>query len=184
MADVVPRADEIAARHAYEVQGRIKETQRRIKEAWIDLARDLYEFSSDRLWKDLGYGSFEEWAADPDIDIGRRWAYELITLYKSLVIQHEIAPERLVAIAPAKLQEVMPALRRRQISVEEALSDAQTLSVADIRDRYRGHAATKTSKGSAPDIGTSYEALHEPQFVRCPTCGSRVRPEEIHEHSL
>jgi hypothetical protein len=98
MADVVPRADEIAARHAYEVQGRIKETQRRIKEAWIDLARDLYEFSSDRLWKDLGYSSFEEWAADPDIDIGRRWAYELITLYKSLVIQHEIAPERLVAI--------------------------------------------------------------------------------------
>lgn len=183
--DVLPpeggTPEEVAARHAYEVEQRIKGVVWQLRAAWATLARDLYEFSNASLWRDLGYDSFEEWLAGPDIEIGRRWCYELISVYREFVVKREVPLESLAEIEPSKLQEILPAIRRDQVNLETALSDAKALSKSDIRERYGsgGAGTTQTARGSAPDTGTGYDAGHEPAMVICPTCGHRVREEDI-----
>jgi hypothetical protein len=186
MTDIEPRsAQEVAAEHAYNVECRIKATVRQMRQAWSELARDLYEFYSASLWRDLGHDSFEEWMAGPDIEVQRRWAYELISIYRELVVLREVRMSDLAEIEPSKLQEVLPAVRRDQVTVAEAMADAKSLSKNDIRERYRpgGAGTTPSANGSKPDVSTRYEALHEPAYVRCPTCGSRVREEEMSGHA-
>jgi hypothetical protein len=77
---------EVQATHAWEVEQRILATARILREAWVDLARDLYEFFTQSLWRDLGHFSFDEWAETPSVGFGRRWAYEHIRIYRELVV--------------------------------------------------------------------------------------------------
>lgn len=174
-------AEELAARHAFEVEQRIKSVVLGMRVAWRHLAEDLYQFNQQRMWSDLGYGSFEEWLAGPEIDLQRRWVYELIAIWKELVIKAGADPEEIGKLEPSKLQELLPAVRRQQVTLERALADAGSLSRNDLRERYSlgGTSTTPTSNGSAPDDTTTYDAEAEPAYVRCPTCNSRVRAGDL-----
>lgn len=172
---------EVQAKHAYEVESRVKDAIFQIRGAWVLLARDLYEFFSDQLWQKLGHDSFEAWLASPDIELSRRWVYELIAQYRELVVLRDVEPERLQSLEPSKVQLVLPAIRRKQVTIGAALADVETLSRNDLRERYgpQGAGTTRTAAGSAPDTSTRYDAEAEPMFVRCHVCGSRVRQEDI-----
>lgn len=172
---------EAGARAAYELEQRIRQTIGTQKMIWVDLAGDLYTFQTTRAHAQLGYETFEEWLASPDIDIKRRWVYELLSIWKHLVIDAGVAPERLKALEPSKVQDVMVAVRRQQVAVDRALADAEALSRNDLRQLYgpQGDSTTPTPAGAAPDDSTHYDAEAEPQWLRCPTCGSRVREEQL-----
>jgi hypothetical protein len=150
-----------------------------MRQAWVDLAADLYEIFTERLWEHLGHDSFEAWIASPEVEISKRWAYEHINLYRQLVVLKEIPAQDLYPLEPSKLQTVVPAIRRNQVSIKQALADVETLSRGDLRDRYVGQAAISSSAGRAPDITSHLEATHEPDHVRCPTCGQRTTREVI-----
>jgi hypothetical protein len=114
---------EVQATHAWEVEQRILATARILREAWVDLARDLYEFFTQSLWRDLGHFSFDEWAETPSVGFGRRWAYEHIRIYRELVVLRDVEPDRLRALEPSKVQWVLPAISRKAVSVDRALAD-------------------------------------------------------------
>jgi hypothetical protein len=92
---------EVQATHAWEVEQRILATARILREAWVDLARDLYEFFTQSLWRDLGHFSFDEWAETPSVGFGRRWAYEHIRIYRELVVLRDVEPDRLRTLEPS-----------------------------------------------------------------------------------
>ena len=169
--------EEIRAAAAHDTHKRIVGIVRGMREAWVSLAADLYNFFDQQMWADLGHESFDSYLADPDVEIGRRWAYELVALYRELVINRQIETATLKAIEPSKLQEVLPAMRRGQVTIRQALADAQSLSRNDIRERYSSTGAGRVN--GKPDTTTRYDATSEPQYVRCPTCNSRVREDEI-----
>jgi hypothetical protein len=163
-------ATEAAAQAAFEVEQQIIATKKTMERLWVQLAGYLYRFNDLAMWKDLGYRSFEEWLASPHIDIGRRHVFGLIQVWRELVIKHNVKPTELEGVRVSSALNILPAIRRGQVPVEEALSDAKTLSREDLRERYERASAT-----AGPDTSTHYDAETEPAHAICPACGSRYR---------
>jgi hypothetical protein len=167
-------AQQSAAEAAFQVETRIKESIRRMRALWVDLARDLFMFEQSRLWAELGHSSFGAWMADPDIGIEAGWGYHLTSIYRELVAKRGVDPERLKDIEPSKVQVVLPAVRRGH-DLEEALADAESLGRDDLRERYHGNASRRTAAGSMPDSTTAYDSESERPLRHCSTCGQVIR---------
>lgn len=176
--------EQAEAKRAFDTQERIKHYVGIIRQSWFKLAADLYDFQNADMWKHLGYDSFNAWLADPDIELGgqRSWIYQLMAIYRELVLKRGISAERVSSLPPGKLQQIMPALRRGA-DFEQALADVESLSFRDLRERYgsAGVAALRPpgGGGAVPDHTTTLNASTEPAYTVCPTCGSRVRETEL-----
>lgn len=131
-----------------------------IRAAWVALAAFLYQFQDEEMWGDLGYSSFEEWLASPDVSLGRSHVYVLIEAHRELVVEREVDPDELRALDVSKIGQVLPAIRRGTIEVEEALNDVKVLSRSDLRERYR--------KKGAPGKRRSSTTLE-----KCDLCGKQ-----------
>jgi hypothetical protein len=178
MTDIA-NTEEQAAALAHTIEGRIKRTMRNLRTAWVGLAEDLFRFQQEEMWRHLGYDSFDAWLADPDVSVERRWAYQLIATWRETVVKRKVEPSRLETIEPSKLQEVLPAVRRGYITMEEGFADVEALSRTDLRVRYSGRASEPSPNGSRPDTSSRLDASSEPRYLRCPTCGSRVEEGQI-----
>jgi len=164
---------EAAARHAYEVAQRIKGRVLALRQTWIMLAEDLWEFHQAKLWADLGYENFEQWLAEPEVELGARYVYDLLAMWQQLVVQRGVEPSRLQELQVSKVREVLPAIRRGIVTVDEGLSDASTLKRSDLEERYRGKSSDGYTAG--PDTSTEVRTEQEPQWTRCRCCGSLIR---------
>lgn len=158
---------ELQAKQAYEVEERIKNTLQEMKRAWVYLAEDLYHFQKNAWWHDLGYASFDEWLAGPDIDLKRRQAYYLIATYKELVVEQGATPAMLEGVGISKAKVITTAVRRKEVPLVEALADAEALAHRDLVERY-----AKLEKGDPAEKGTGYSSVAEPARAQCPSCGS------------
>jgi hypothetical protein len=141
----------------------VRRTCQGVRRVWIHLAGDLFEVHRDRVWDLVGYDSFEAWLADPEIDLNPRHVYRMIQVYRELVEEREVPLEALEAADVTKVAVVLPALKRGDVTAEEALSDASTLSRSDLQERYSG------------DLKAPLDAEEEPEFCQCPTCGKSHR---------
>ncbi len=166
MTDVVPvnaedveTAEEAAARVADAIDQQIRQTVRQMKGMWVDLASSLHRFARGELWRDIGFDSFEEYLDQPDLELGRRWTFELIAMYEQLVIQREVRHEQLRQLNSSKVREVLPAIRRGAVTLEEGLSDAGVLSRHDLEVRYRGLASATPGQ---PDVDSVIRTEREP----------------------
>jgi hypothetical protein len=159
-----------AAAAAHEVDQRLKANVRRMRGMWVELARDLYRFHESRLWADLGYETFEAYLADPELELERRWVYDSMAMYKQLVVERGVDPSRLQELQISKVREVLPAIRRELVTLDEALDDATTLRRVDLEQKYRGAASDGRTAG--PDTGTEVRTEREPVWRRCEHCGS------------
>lgn len=133
---------------------------RAIRQAWILLASYLHEMQDGRLYRLLDCDSFERWLATPEISLSRSHAYALIGAYSEFVIEWGLQPEVVGAVEVTKLAETLPAIRAGEVTADEALADAESLSRSDLREKYRH------------DTG-QLDAEAEPPV--CPACGRRVR---------
>jgi hypothetical protein len=82
-----------------------------------------------------------------------------------LVIQRGVDPKELENAEVSKVREVLPAIRKGTVTVEQALADVRVLGREDLRIRYSGAGAGLTT-GHGPGA--------HPGYAVCPTCGSRV----------
>lgn len=177
MTDLEPTAaitpeQQAAAQAAHEMDQTIRRIKRQITGLWVELAEALYHFRTGQMWRDIGYDTFEQWLADPQVELERRWVYKLTDAYRTLVIEEGVPRERVERLQVSKVNEVLPAIRRGQVDLETALSDAETLGRSDLEIRYRGlHSSTP----GQPDTSSRVETEHEPELAVCPTCGSTYR---------
>lgn len=173
--EIVPAGDPspAAAEEAHQVDQRIRLKVRQMRGLWVELAAELHDFHERKLWRALGHDSFEAWLNDPEFegDLGRRWVYELIAVYEQLVVERGVDPSRLQRLHVSKVREVLPAIRRNQAPLDDALSDAETLNRSDLEIRYRGVASSAPVAG--PDGTTQVDTRAEPEWVTCGCCGSR-----------
>lgn len=151
---------------------RVRRTVRDLRHAWVRLAEDLHAMQSG-LFRALGYDTFEEWLADPEVDIERRWAYQLSATWRELVVNLQTPPERIKQLEPAKIQEVLPAVRRGKVALDVALSDVEVLSRSDLREKYAGQLSGGSAHSTGPD--SDLDAEKSPHFAVCPACGSRYK---------
>ena len=167
--DPISAGQQATAAAAYEMDQGIRRCVRQMRGLWVELAERLHHFRAGEMWKDLDYPSFEAWCADPEVDLERRWVYKLTDAYRFLVIERNVPRDRVERLHVSKVNEVVPAIRRGQVDLETALSDAETLGRSDLEVKYRGiHSPTP----GRPDVGTAIHTSHEPEYAVCPTCGS------------
>ena len=170
--DPITQAQQDIALAAHEMHNTITRIKRQITGLWVELAEALYHFRAGQMWQDIGYSSFEQWCADPEVELERRWVYKLTDAYRFLVVEQGVERSRVERLQVSKVNEVVPAIRRGQVDLETALSDAETLGRSDLEIKYRGiHSSTPGS----PAVNGHIETEHEPELAVCPTCGSTYR---------
>lgn len=162
--------EKLQANAAFEVEQRIRGNVRAMRGLWVRLAEDLFKFHDLEMWRDLGHSSFEEWLASPDIELERRWVYELVGMWRELVVKRHVDPAALEPVQVSKVREVLPAIRRGMVDVDDALADCETLGRDDLRTKY---AATGAGTSGQPGPNGALDAAAEPEFAICHACGSR-----------
>ena len=167
--------EQIAADEAHATDQRIKQNMAIQKGLWLQLAADLYLFKEARMWEVLGYASFSAYVADADADMEPRWAYQLVEMYSQLVIERGVDVERLKSLHVSKVRAVLPAIRQEKVSVDQAFADCEALGKRDLETKYKG--ANSPTPGK-PDTSSTIYTDYEPQYMQCPTCGSRVEVDE------
>jgi hypothetical protein len=158
--------EERAAKKAYAVEAKIKKGVGAIRQVWIALAGFLHEFYSAKMWEHLGHDKFEEWLGTPEIGLGRSQVYALIEAYEELVVKREVEPEVLAELEATKLAVVLPAIRKGEVELEDALADCESLSRSALREKY----------GKAVPV-------ERVPLVECEDCGCMKRPKTAAEQS-
>ena len=169
------QARELSPDEADALVHRAFETERAIKadlaalhaDTWT-LAKHLYEFREQRGWTLLGYGTLNEFLAQPEIGISSRWFFRLAQMWRDLVEVKQVSAPTLRDLEPSKVQEVMPAIMSGTVKPDDALADAKALGFRDLREKYRLPAIA--GHGQAPDGSTPLAAENEPVRVPCPHC--------------
>lgn len=128
--------EERAAKKAFKVEEKIKSGVGAIKQVWIALAGHLHEFYTGRMWLALGHEKFEEWLGTPEIGLQRSQTYQLIEIYEELVVKRGVSQEELAALEMSKLSVILPALRKDEVELEDALADCESLSRSELREKY------------------------------------------------
>lgn len=152
-----------AQERASQIEGAIKASVLNIRMEWVTLAHGLHEFHAMKGWAVLGYETLEEWLAAPEIELSRSRVFALIAAYQEYVIERKVPEVKLGRVDMTKAEEVLPAVRRGQVSWQQALSDAEVLGFRDLRERYLPSGGPENGKG---------EAWH---WERCPSCGSKIK---------
>lgn len=104
-----------------------------LTEGFLYLGQKLCECQKERLYLQLGYETFEEYLADPEIQvfIKRAWIYELMKAYRVFIQQHNIDIEMLKQIGITKLTVIAPIVNKE--NADELLEQAKTLTVSDLQ---------------------------------------------------
>jgi hypothetical protein len=136
-----------------------------MRNAWYWLAERLYRFHDQRMWDTLGYRSFDEYLASPEIELARRTVYSLVETWRVLVIEQGVGLDELADTEVSKVKEVLPAIRTGRVAPLAAPADVRTLGRDDLRIRYAQQGAL---------LGSPHGPNGHPGYTVCPTCGSRV----------
>ncbi len=152
--------DEQEIEEAHRLDTEIKRCIQQGREIWVELAARLYHFHELKGWKRLGYTSFEEYLASPDIELGRSQVFNHIAAFRELVILRDVEVSDLAQVDMTKAVEVLPAVRRGDVPWKEAFHDLLTLAVRDVRTKYRNY-----EKAAGEDW----------RWVKCGSCGGRMK---------
>jgi hypothetical protein len=163
---VIDDSQALAAAEAHKQHEAIVYTIGRMRSAWAILAEQLHTFMSNEAWKALGYATLESWLAQPEISIERRHAFLLRQAWDELVVRKGVDPAELRKVDVSKVQAVLPAVRRGQVNVDDALADCETLARDDLREKYSG-------ANGGPD--GPLNAAETPEYATCPSCGSKYK---------
>ncbi len=163
MTDLARRQDQALVNQAHTLEVEIKQGIRAIHFAWVLLAEKLFEFNEQRGWKLVGHDTLDEFLAQHDVGMKTRQFFRLVEAHRELVLMREVDPERLGRIEQTKVAEVLPAIRRGDLGVDEGLDMAEALGFRDLRR----------------ELGS--EAEQELGRVPCERCGSLVAPDKLRD---
>jgi hypothetical protein len=157
---------EAEAKQAFDHQELIKQIGRKVKRDMLEYIAAIYHFKDQHRFRKLGYGSFDEWLADPknEIDLSRRQVYYYLGIWRTFVVERGWTPDEMRQTYLTRLATVEPAVRRGKVSKDKAIADTQELSVSALEREYEGF---------GPDPGSKIEPEKEPDLVRCPKCRGR-----------
>lgn len=109
----------------------IIDLRHRAEATFLDLGEQLYWFEEDKQYKDLGYETFNDYIANPEVNIERRVAFMLKGIYKTYILDLKVQPVALLPAGYAKLDKVRPYVT--QDNVNDWIAKATSLSRSDLR---------------------------------------------------
>jgi hypothetical protein len=127
-------ADE-RAQAMFDLDQSIKAGFRAGREAMWNVARDLAKFDEESGWTALGYDKLGDWLADPDVSLGRRTYYRMVSVWRELE-QRRVSVAELAELDTSKVDIVLGAVKAGRADIDDALADAKTLGARDLREKY------------------------------------------------
>lgn len=154
---------------AFELHSKIINFGRRANVAFYDLAGIFKEIRDQKIYEDLGYKSFKEYLAIPEMP------FELPTVYSYIRIREvaesiELDPAIFEELSYERFRILIPYINRE--NRDELISMARTMKKSELKKSFED----KTKNAGFED----HKPL--PQVFRCATCGKvkwDAMPEEI-----
>lgn len=136
---------------------------------WLDLAGKLQKIRDDQLY-DGHWDSFEDFLADPAMNMDKGTASKMITIHEKLVIEYQIpADEIALSGGWSIIAEVLPVINDQE-SAKEWVARAQTLSKSDLRKEVN----EARGKSNGEGIGCKHKDTYTYTTQCCRDCGSKV----------
>lgn len=152
--DLTPEEAEERVEHAHALEKSILRGLAAGRMAMWEVARCLYEFDEAHGWSALGYETLSEWLSQPHLGMSRKSYYRAVQMWREFVVRRELDPERMALIDLTKAEVVLPALKRGDVALADALDDAEALGWRDLREKYIGQREEPPEdvEGEATDI--------------------------------
>ena len=153
--------NEIIAEIAFKNHQDIISVKNRIGKDLLGLASLLTINHDNRYYKTLGYDTWEEFLATPEISMSRFFAYKLMQIDRVWVNKFGVSPAKLQGIDSEKLY-LMGTMINESFTneeIEERLEQARTLSRSDVKQLKSGK---------------EYE-YERYKMVICPKCGHEFK---------
>lgn len=128
----------IEPQDAFQLEQKLKAALRITRRSLIDVAEACYGISRNHAYEALGYDTLAEFLAQPDVGMSRSEFFTAAKVHEVFVLEHGIDPDRLADASLTKLDVVLPKVAAGEVEAEEALTDAATQGLRDLRDGYRG----------------------------------------------
>lgn len=167
--DIASLTDEQKAEIGHGIQTEIIDDGRHVMARYLRIGKNLYAVAKYTLYKQLGCDTFDEWRAQPELQLSRATSYALMKVYEVFVEKLQVKHERLTGLDWTKLYNVSRLVTAE--NVDEMLTKVETLSRADLQ---RELSATRARlSGKTPSQADAHVA--DLDFVRecCPIgCGT------------
>lgn len=121
---------------AFENTQKIIALKSNIGKDFLKLAFLLITNHDNKYYEVLGYNTWEEFLAIPEISISRSFAYKLMQVNRIWIGKYNVSQENLICIETEKLY--LASIQATQDNYEEWLEKAKTLSRSDIRGLIKG----------------------------------------------
>jgi len=138
---VVPEARQLTpeeyaewTEQAFQDEQAIKAGLRNARAGLWQAAEALYRFSETSGWAALGHESLGDWLADPEITMSRSTYFRMVEAHRELVVLRH--SPNVGTLDLTKVGIALPALKRGAVTLEEVLSDVESLGARDLREKY------------------------------------------------
>ena len=136
------------------------------RKAFWSLSQHFYEFSLLRGWSALDYDTQEDWLAQPELGFDRSAYFRMIRRWRVLVEWRKVPVETFRHLEPSKVDLVVPAIEANLVGTKDALEDARTLSVRELRadptyNSAKTLPALPAPEDDEPAVGSGEEAVPE-----------------------
>ena len=108
-----------------------------ISHGYMMLAKGLYENREKKYYIELGYETFDDFIAIPEISISRSIAYDLMLAYKTFIVDLKFTGEEIQKIDVTKTRAILRIDIPNKTSAKEWLHKADTLSRSDLMSAIR-----------------------------------------------
>lgn len=158
------------AEDAYQVHQNIVVAKRNLTGSFLRLAYLLKIANDNKIHKRLGYETWEQYLATPEVSVSVSTASRLINIWKEFILKYHIETAELTRIDLSKLYEVLPVVRglKSKKEVKDWLTKAKELGIQDLRiekKEFLGGVDTENCEHSWTLI----------EYYRCSKCGLIVR---------
>lgn len=115
-----------------------------LERQWIEFCSHLKEIRDKEMYKGR-WDSFEDFLADPGMDMDKGTASRMITIHEKFILEYKVEPNKLAEVGGwSKVAELLPVITDKA-SAEEWLKNASVLSKSDLRKEVQ---EKRTGKGA------------------------------------
>jgi hypothetical protein len=100
------------------------------------VARWAYEADLEAIWLKLGCETKGEWLAWPEVHMTRATFDRMARVFRETVVRRHVDASSLKHLDVSKVDIAMRAVNHHQVTLQEALSDAESLGANDMREKY------------------------------------------------
>ncbi len=170
LPDIAAMDDETKAGLGFELEKQILDDSQQVMARYLRIGRNLHLVSKNHLYKQLGHDSFDEWRAQPGLNVSRATSYALMKVFEVFVERLKVDVKRLEGVDWTKLYAVSQFVNGE--NVEDYLEKVKNLSRTDLQ---REAALTRARlAGKTPTEAEAQVATLDIVREACPiNCGAK-----------